>query len=125
MSPRRPPGTIHDGIMQFYRTVMHVNDTAASMLLTLAPLQILAGYSRFVIRNAGFSGLDNCQPDSVHRPEAVLNLPDAIPATQTFNKQLFGFHGSSIAVTGLSVPKDRGEGTSQCYRIPEICYTAI
>jgi hypothetical protein len=38
-----PVNPIHDGILQFYRTVMHVNDSVVGMLFTLAPLQLVAG----------------------------------------------------------------------------------
>jgi len=34
---------VHDGIMQSYRSVFHLDDTALPLLLTLAPLQLLAG----------------------------------------------------------------------------------
>lgn len=53
-----PVNPVHDGIMQSYRSVLGVDDTILPLLLTLAPLQLLAGIpgaiSRF--RERGYLG---------------------------------------------------------------------
>jgi hypothetical protein len=45
-----PVNPIHDGIMQFYRSVAHPDDTVLSLLVTLAPLQLLAGVPGAALR---------------------------------------------------------------------------
>ena len=45
-----PVNPIHFGIMQFYRGVLHPDDTLVTMLATLAPLQLLAGVPGAAVR---------------------------------------------------------------------------